>query len=35
MNMVHKACFGDILKKKLREKFDFTGCPVQIFLRQK
>ena len=23
------------LENKLREKFDFTGCPVQIFLRQK
>ena len=23
------------LENKLREKFDFTGCPVQIFLRQR
>lgn len=23
------------LENKLREKFDFTGCPVQIFIRQK
>ena len=23
------------LENKLREKFDFCGCPVQVFLRQK
>lgn len=23
------------LENKLREKFDFEGCPVQVFLRQK
>lgn len=30
-----KEPYKRFLENRLREKFDFTGCPVQIFLRQK
>ena len=30
-----KDPYKRFLENRLREKFDFTGCPVQIFLRQK
>lgn len=30
-----KEPYRRFLENRLREKFDFTGCPVQIFLRQK
>ena len=30
-----KAPYKRFIENKLREKFDFTGCPMQIFFRQK
>ena len=30
-----KAPYKRFVENKLREKFDFTGCPMQIFFRQK
>ena len=30
-----KAPYKRYIENKLREKFDFTGCPIQIFFRQK
>lgn len=30
-----KEPYKRFLENKLRSKFDFTGCPIQIFLRQK
>lgn len=30
-----KDPYKRFLENKLREKFDFTGCPIQIFIRQK
>ncbi len=30
-----KEPYRRFLENRLREKFDFTGCPVQVFLRQK
>ena len=30
-----KDPYKRFLENKLRSKFDFTGCPVQIFMRQK
>ena len=30
-----KAPYKRFLENKLRDKFDFNGCPVQIYIRQK
>lgn len=30
-----KAPYRRFVENKLREKFDFTGCPMQVFFRQK